>query len=95
MPWVERAHAELSATGEVARRRDVGTIYQLTPQELQVAMVLAEGKTTREAAAQLFLSPKTSEYHLSNAYRKLGINSRDELAGALKSEEKQNSRSST
>jgi len=86
VPWVKRAHAELSATGEVARRRDVGTIYQLTPQELQVAMVLAEGKTTREAAAQLFLSPKTIEYHLRNAYRKLGINSRDELADALKSE---------
>jgi DNA-binding CsgD family transcriptional regulator len=82
-PWAERAHTELSATGETARRRDVSTIYQLTPQELQVAMVLAEGKTTREAAAQLFLSPKTIEFHLRNTYRKLGINSRDELSDAI------------
>lgn len=91
-PWAERARAELSATGETARRRDVSTIYQLTPQEMQVAMVLAEGRTTREAAAQLFLSPKTIEFHLRNAYRKLGINSRDELAGALESEGKSNTR---
>ena len=48
-------------------------------------MVLAEGRTTREAAAQLFLSPKTIEYHLRSAYRKLGICSRDELARALAS----------
>jgi DNA-binding CsgD family transcriptional regulator len=46
-------------------------------------MILAEGRTTREAAAQLFLSPKTIEYHLRSAYRKLGICSRDELARAL------------
>lgn len=94
-PWAERARAELSATGEVARRRDLSTIYQLTPQELQVAMVLAEGKTTREAAAQLFLSPKTIEYHLRNAYRKLGINSRNELAGALEGGGKSDARFNT
>jgi DNA-binding CsgD family transcriptional regulator len=46
-------------------------------------MVLSEGTTTREAAAQLFLSPKTIEYHLRNAYRKLGINSRDALFEVL------------
>jgi DNA-binding CsgD family transcriptional regulator len=51
----------------------------LTPQELQVALVVAAGATNAEAAAQLFLSPKTIEYHLSNAYRKLGIRSRAEL----------------
>jgi DNA-binding CsgD family transcriptional regulator len=82
-PWAERARAELTASGETARRRDESTIYSLTPQELQVAMVLSEGKTTREAAAQLFLSPKTIEYHLRNAYRKLGINSRDALLEVL------------
>jgi DNA-binding CsgD family transcriptional regulator len=43
-------------------------------------MLLAEGHTTREAAAKLFLSPKTVEYHLRNVYRKLGIHSREELA---------------
>jgi DNA-binding CsgD family transcriptional regulator len=52
---------------------------QLTPQELQVALVVAGGATNIEAGAQLFLSPKTIEYHLSNAYRKLGIRSRAEL----------------
>ena len=56
---------------------------QLTPQELQVALVVAGGATNAEAAAQLFLSPKTIEYHLSNAYRKLGIRSRAELVRAV------------
>lgn len=83
VPWAERARIELRATGETARRRDVSTIDQLTPQELQIATVLADGLTTREAAARLFLSPKTVEYHLRNAYRKLGIRTRRELLGAL------------
>jgi DNA-binding CsgD family transcriptional regulator len=48
-------------------------------------MVPADGHTTREAASRLFLSPKTVEYHRRNAYRKLGINPRDELARALRS----------
>jgi DNA-binding CsgD family transcriptional regulator len=82
-PWAERARIELRATGETARRREVSTIDQLTPQELQIATVLADGLTTREAAARLFLSPKTVEYHLRNAYRKLGIRTRRELLGAL------------
>ena len=46
-------------------------------------MLLAEGRTTREAAAALFLSPKTIEYHLRSVYRKLGVNSRAALAAAL------------
>jgi DNA-binding CsgD family transcriptional regulator len=46
-------------------------------------MTLAEGITTREAATRLFLSPKTVEYHLRNAYRKLGVRSREGLAAAL------------
>jgi DNA-binding CsgD family transcriptional regulator len=82
-PWAERARSELAATGETARRRDPSTLDELTPQELKVALLLAEGKTTREAAAALFLSPKTVEYHLRNAYRKLGIRSRQQLAEAL------------
>ena len=82
-PWAELARAELAATGETARRRDPSTLDELTPQELQVALLLAEGRTTREAAAALFLSPKTIEYHLRNAYRKLAIHSREELAEAL------------
>jgi DNA-binding CsgD family transcriptional regulator len=82
-PWVELARAELAATGETARRRDPSTIDELTPQELQVALLLAEGRTTREAAAALFLSPKTVEYHLRHVYRKLGIASREALAAAF------------
>jgi DNA-binding CsgD family transcriptional regulator len=82
-PWSEHARAELAATGETARRRDPSTIDALTPQELQIGLLLAEGRTTREAAAALFLSPKTIEYHLRNAYRKLGVRSRDALAAAL------------
>jgi DNA-binding CsgD family transcriptional regulator len=46
--------------------------------------LLAEGKTTREAAAAIFVSPKTVEYHLGHVYRKLGIHSREELAAAFK-----------
>ncbi|HET6550552.1 MAG TPA: AAA family ATPase [Solirubrobacter sp.] len=83
-PWADRARAELAASGETARRRDPSTVDELTPQELQIALLLASGKTTREAAAALFLSPKTIEYHLRNAYRKLGVNSRAELADRLR-----------
>ncbi|HWH94267.1 MAG TPA: LuxR C-terminal-related transcriptional regulator, partial [Baekduia sp.] len=82
-PWADRARLELLATGETARRRDPSTLDQLTPRELQVALVLAEGHTLREAAAKLFLSPKTVDYHLRHVYRKLDIRSRDALAEAL------------
>ena len=79
-PWAERAQAELKATGETARRRDVSLSLQLTPQELQVALIVAGGATNREAAAALFLSPKTVEFHLGHVYRKLNVRSRSELA---------------
>jgi DNA-binding CsgD family transcriptional regulator len=82
-PWADAAGAELAATGETAHRRAPWTLGELTPQELQIALLLADGKTTREAAAALFLSPKTIEYHLRSVYRKLGINSREALAQAL------------
>ncbi|MDX6338661.1 MAG: hypothetical protein QOG05_6001 [Streptosporangiaceae bacterium] len=82
-PWADRARAELAATGETRRPRDPRTLDELTPQELQIAVLLTGGKTTREAAAALFLSPKTVEYHLRHVYQKLGIHSRDELAGVL------------
>jgi len=85
-PWADRAGAELAATGETRRRRDPATIDELTPQELQIALALAGGKTTRETAAALFLSPKTVEYHLRHVYQKLGIHSREELAQALATE---------
>jgi len=82
-PWAERALGELNASGETARVRDERYRRQLTPQELQVALTLAEGATTRDAAARLFLSPKTVEYHLHHVYDKLEIRSRDELRTAL------------
>ena len=82
-PWAERARTELAATGETLRRRDPSTIDELTPQELQIALLLAGGKTTRETAAALFLSPKTIEYHLRHVYQKLDIHSREELAESL------------
>jgi DNA-binding NarL/FixJ family response regulator len=50
-----------------------------TARELQVAIVIAEGATNREAGASLFLSPKTIEFHLGHIYRKLNIRSRSEL----------------
>jgi DNA-binding CsgD family transcriptional regulator len=82
-PWAEQARAELAATGETVRRRDPSTVDELTPQELQIALLLAGGRTTREAAATLFLSPKTVEYHLRHVYQKLDIHSREALSDAL------------
>jgi DNA-binding CsgD family transcriptional regulator len=82
-PWAEQAQRELVASGERARRRRVETRDELTAQELQVALIVAEGASNREAAARLFLSPKTIEKHLGNAYRKLGVRSRTQLANHL------------
>ena len=64
-------------------RRASSGAESLTSQELQVSLLLAEGRTTRETAAALFLSPKTVEYHLRKVYLKLGIHSRQELADHL------------
>lgn len=79
-PWAERTHAELRACGARHRRREPGVADELTPHELRVAHVIARGATNREAAAELFLSPKTIDFHLQQVYRKLGIHSRAELA---------------
>lgn len=81
--WADQAATELDLTGERVPRRAVGGVASLTPQELQVALLLADGRTTREAAAALFLSPKTVEYHLRKVYTKLDIRSRDELSGVV------------
>jgi DNA-binding CsgD family transcriptional regulator len=79
LPWAERARRELRATGQTVRRRDDASSVELTLQERQVAALVAEGATNREVAAQLFLSPRTVEYHLRNVFMKLGISSRAEL----------------
>jgi DNA-binding CsgD family transcriptional regulator len=78
-PWSERARAELRATGERVPQRTPDTREQLTPQELQIATLVARGMTNREVGAQIFLSPKTVEYHLTRIYRKLDLHSRAEL----------------
>jgi DNA-binding NarL/FixJ family response regulator len=77
--WAARAANELRATGETARRRETSTLDELTPQELQIAKLVAEGGRNREIAGQLFLSPKTVEYHLRKVFQKLDISSRTEL----------------
>jgi DNA-binding CsgD family transcriptional regulator len=79
VPWAQRAEAELRATGETTRKRDPSTLDQLTPQELQIAGLVADGLTNREIATQLFLSPRTIDYHLRKVFSKLGIASRTEL----------------
>ncbi len=83
--WADRAAGELRATGETARKRDASTLDQLTPQELQIARLAAEGGRNREIASRLFLSPKTVEYHLRKVFQKLEITSRTELARLVSS----------
>jgi DNA-binding CsgD family transcriptional regulator len=79
-PWAERARTELRATGQASGRRSETAAEQLTPHELQIALLVAQGMTNREAAAALFLSPKTIEYHLGQIYRKLDVRGRAQLA---------------
>ena len=76
--WVDRAATELDASG--ARRRPAEASREhLTPRELQIAVAVAGGRSNREVAAELFLTPKTVEFHLTRIYRKLGVRSRTEL----------------
>ncbi|MGY1914243.1 AAA family ATPase [Blastococcus sp. SYSU DS0973] len=80
VPLAERAAQELRASGQTARRRDVTTATQLTAQERQVAALVRRGLSNRDAAAQLFVSPRTVDFHLRNVFSKLGVASRAELA---------------
>ena len=81
--FAERARRELLATGETARRRTADTRDSLTPQELQVARMARDGHTNPEIGAQLFISPRTVEYHLGKVFVKLGVRKRRHLRGAL------------
>jgi DNA-binding CsgD family transcriptional regulator len=81
--FAERARRELVATGESVRKRTTGTRELLTAQEAQVALLAAQGHTNPEIGSQLFISPRTAEYHLRKVYTKLGIRSRRALRGAL------------
>lgn len=78
-PWADKARAELEATGETARKRDVHAADTLTPQELQIARFVSQGATNRAIASRLFLSPRTVDYHLHKVFTKLGLGSRAEL----------------
>ena len=81
--FAERARRELRATGETVRKRTVQTLDDLTAQEVQVARLAADGHTNAEIGAQLFLSPRTVEWHLTKMFGKLGISSRKQLRSAL------------
>ncbi|WP_433179992.1 helix-turn-helix transcriptional regulator [Actinoallomurus sp. CA-150999] len=79
-PWVERARAELRASGEDAVSATPGPAGLLSPQESQVVRLAAAGLSNREIGAQLFLSPRTVGNHLYRAFPKLGVGSRSELS---------------
>jgi DNA-binding CsgD family transcriptional regulator len=77
--FAERARRELLATGETVRKRTVETLTDLTAQEAQIAKLARDGHTNQEIAAQLYISPRTVEWHLGNVFTKLGITSRKDL----------------
>jgi DNA-binding CsgD family transcriptional regulator len=78
-----RARDELRATGARPRRPMTTGVAALTASERRVAMLAAEGRTNAQLAQELFVTVKTVEAHLRNAYRKLGIGGRPELRAAL------------
>ncbi len=80
IPWAERAQGELTATGTTGRPAWQGPAGNLTPQELQIVRLAAQGASNKDIAAQLVLSPRTVGHHLYKAYPKLGVTSRAELA---------------
>ncbi len=81
-PWIQRTNSELTASGGV-KREPVADPDELTAQEIRVARAVAEGATNKQVAANMFLSPKTIDFHLGRVYRKLGIHSRTQLAGLV------------
>ncbi|TCM50622.1 LuxR family transcriptional regulator [Kribbella sp. VKM Ac-2568] len=81
--FAERARHELLATGETVRKRSPETLNDLTAQEAQIAGLARDGLTNAEIAAQLYVSPRTVEWHLRKTFSKLGITSRRQLRGAL------------
>ena len=81
--FAERARRELAATGETVRKRTTATDRDLTPQEMQIAVRARDGQTNTQIGAELFLSPRTVEWHLRKVFAKLGIASRRQLPHAL------------
>jgi DNA-binding CsgD family transcriptional regulator len=82
-----RAREELLAAGARPRRSRRWGVDALTPSELRVARLAAQGKRNREIAQTLFVTPKTVEVHLSRCYRKLDVSGREQLAEALQGED--------
>jgi DNA-binding CsgD family transcriptional regulator len=82
--FAERARRELLATGETARKRTVDTRDELTPQEAQIARLARDGRSNPQIGTELFISPRTVEYHLGKVFAKLGISSRKELRVATR-----------
>jgi DNA-binding CsgD family transcriptional regulator len=78
--FASRAEIELRATGERVGKRDAGVPDRLTPQEAQVARLVAEGHSNRQVAGLLFISEHTVQYHLRKVFRKIGVSSRTQLA---------------
>jgi DNA-binding CsgD family transcriptional regulator len=83
IPWGERARRELRAAGETSRRRDPDVRDQLTPHELQIVQLAAEGLTNREIGQRLYLSHRTVSSHLHRIFPKLGVVSRSELRSVV------------
>ena len=82
-PWAEKAARELRSSGGRARRGPRSRSDELTAQQMQIATMVAEGRTNKSVATSLFLSPKTIEAHLGQVYRKLDVANRTQLARAL------------
>jgi DNA-binding CsgD family transcriptional regulator len=87
--FAERARRELAATGETVRKRNVEARDELTAQEAQIARLASDGLTNPEIGAQLFLSPRTVEWHLHKVFAKLRISSRKQLRETLPEARKQ------
>ena len=85
--FAERARRELAATGETARKRNVETRDDLTPQESQIARLARDGLSNPEIGTRLFISRRTVEYHLTKVFAKLDISSRNQLHRALRTGE--------
>ena len=83
LPWAERARQELRATGEGRETLRAGARAPLSPQELQIARLAAEGLSNREIGQRLYLSHRTIGSHLYRIFPKLGISSRAQLGSAL------------
>src|SRR5262249_39609203 len=82
-PWSDRAREELRAAGETSLRRTERIWEKLTPQELHIAELTAQGFSNKEIAARLYLSHKTVGYHLQRIFSKTGITSRSRLGPIL------------